>query len=171
MPFVYVCPLSKVSETVAAANASHLISLINDDAAIVRPASIREENHLHLGINDIVEPLDGKVLPAEVHMGQLLAFIDGWDQTRPIVVHCLAGISRSTAAAFITLCVARPDRDEREIAAAIRQASRFATPNARLVALADAMLARNGRMIAAITAIGRGEVAFESVPFVVPVGD
>jgi predicted protein tyrosine phosphatase len=170
MPFVHVCPLSKVPAIVAAANASHLVSLINDDAAVVRPASILEENHLFLGINDIVVPLDGKILPAEDHMRELIAFVGAWDQTRPMVIHCLAGISRSTAAAFITLCVARPERDEWEIALALRRASGSATPNARLVTLADAMLARDGRMIAAIAEIGRGESAFEGVPFSLPVG-
>ena len=76
-----------------------------------------------------------------------------------MVVHCFAGISRSTAAAFITLCVARPKRDERDIARRLRQASRFATPNARIIAIADTMLGRNGRMIEAIAEIGRGEMA------------
>lgn len=165
MPAVYVCPLSKVPATVEAAKASHLVSLINDDMTLLRPSSIRPENHLHLVINDIVEPFDGKVLPAEEHMKELIAFVSNWDRARPIVIHCLAGISRSTAAAFITLCIAGPERDEREIALAIRNASASATPNARLVALADVMLQRDGRMVSAIAAIGRGETAYEGVPF------
>jgi hypothetical protein len=36
------------------------------------------------------------------------------------------------------------------------------------VALADEMLGRNGRMIAAVSAIGRGAFAAESIPFAVP---
>jgi predicted protein tyrosine phosphatase len=88
-----------------------------------------------------------------------------------MVVHCRAGISRSTAAAFIALCATRPDREERAIARALRAASVYATPNPRLVALADELLGRDGRMIAAIAAIGAGELAFESVPFTLTVGD
>ncbi len=129
------------------------------------PPSIAEENHLFLGINDITEPQDGLVLPGEEHVRRLIDFVHGWDRERPMVVHCFAGISRSTAGAFITLCATRPERDERDIGRRLRAASRFATPNPRLIAIADAMLGRGGRMIAAIDEIGRGEMTAESVPF------
>ncbi|MBP0574123.1 hypothetical protein J8J27_25825, partial [Mycobacterium tuberculosis] len=83
---------------------------------------------------------------------------------KPMVVHCFAGISRSTAAAFIVACVLRPDLDEAELAASIRAQSPTATPNALLVRLADAHLGRNGRMIRAVDAIGRGADASEGHP-------
>lgn len=168
MPAVYVCPLSQVAATVATTRASHLMTLINASTPVERPASIAEANHLFVGINDIVEPQDGLVLPGEEHVRRVIDFANAWDRTHPMVVHCYAGISRSTAAAFITLCTTRPERDEREIAQRLRAASRFATPNSRLVALADAMLERNGRMIAAIEEIGRGEETAENVPFILP---
>jgi len=135
---------------------------------VVRPQSIPEANHLFLGINDITEPQDGMVLPGEEHVRQLIAFAESWERRQPMVVHCYAGISRSTAAAFITVCVTQPRRGEAEIAQRLRRASRFATPNALLVAIADDILGRNGRMVDAITAIGRGEMAIESVPFALP---
>jgi predicted protein tyrosine phosphatase len=80
-------------------------------------------------------------------------------------VHCWAGISRSTAGAFITACALNPQRDEMKLARAIRDASPTATPNARLIALADRILDRNGRMVAAIEAIGRGIACHEGTPF------
>jgi predicted protein tyrosine phosphatase len=49
--------------------------------------------------------------------------------------------------------------------AGLRRASATATPNARIVALGDRMLGRNGRMVAAIDSIGRGAFAFEGDPF------
>jgi predicted protein tyrosine phosphatase len=168
MPQVHVCPLSRVAATVAASGASHLVSLINDSTPVLRPSSILEENHLFLGINDIVEPMDGMVLPAEEHVQELIDFVGRWRPARPIVVHCYAGISRSTAAAFITLCALRPERSEAEIARRLRAASPFAFPNPRIVAIGDEILSRNGRMVAAVCAIGRGEIAFESVPFAIP---
>ena len=165
MPFVHVCSLARIATTVAEARASHLVSLINDDTAVVRPEAIAEENHLFLGINDITEPQDGMVLPGEEHVRRLIEFADRWDRTQPMVIHCFAGISRSTAAAFVTLCATRPERDERDIALRLRAASAIATPNALLVALADDILGRRGRMVEAIAAIGRGEMAIEGVPF------
>ncbi len=47
----------------------------------------------------------------------------------------------------------------------MRAASPTATPNGRLVALADMALGRKGRMTGAIAAIGRGEECFEGTPF------
>jgi len=83
-----------------------------------------------------------------------------------MVIHCFAGVSRSTAAAFISACALTPGRDEYAIARAIRAASPTATPNMRLVALAEEALARKGRMTGAIEAIGRGEDCYEGTPFV-----
>ena len=168
MPAVHVCPLSQVAATVEASGASHLITLINVATPVARPDSITAKNHLFIGINDITEPMDGMVVPAEDHVRTLIDFVETWDQERSLVVHCFAGISRSTAAAYIALCVARPERDEREIAQALRQASPLATPNALLVAIADRLLERDGRMVAAIEEIGRGDTAVENVPFFLP---
>ncbi|MGB6467238.1 MAG: protein tyrosine phosphatase, partial [Xanthobacteraceae bacterium] len=58
-----------------------------------------------------------------------------------------------------------PQRGEREIAQALRRASPTATPNIRIVSLADKLLDRDGRMIAAIETIGRGALAAEATPF------
>ena len=51
------------------------------------------------------------------------------------------------------------------IASALRRASSTASPNLRIVSLADRMLTRDGRMVAAIEAIGRGAIAYEADPF------
>ncbi|MCB1487417.1 MAG: tyrosine phosphatase family protein [Bauldia sp.] len=171
MPQVHVCPLSQVPATVAASGASHLISVINDDTPVVRPSSIAPENHLFLGINDIVEPTEGLVAATEDHVRELIAFVERWDGERPMVVHCYAGISRSTAAAFVALCTARPERDEKELALRLREASPWAYPNPLIVAIGDELLGREGRMIDAINSIGRGELAFENSPFAVPLQD
>jgi predicted protein tyrosine phosphatase len=82
-----------------------------------------------------------------------------------MVVHCYAGISRSTAGAFIAACALNPAREERAIARDLRRASPTATPNIRLVMLADRLLGRNGRMVSAIEGIGRGIAAVEADPF------
>ena len=91
-------------------------ALIDNGTLVVRPPAIAAENHLFLGIHDIVEPQDGLIAPAEEHVAELLDFVRGWDRSRPMVVHCFAGISRSTASAFIALCAVRPERSESEIA-------------------------------------------------------
>lgn len=162
---IHVCPLSRLAETVTRTGARHVLSVINAGTPVVRPAGIAPGDHLFLGFNDIVEPQPGLIHPAEEHMRALLDFVRRWPREAALVVHCYAGISRSTASAFIAACALNPRRDETEIAAQLRRASPSATPNARLVALGDAALGRAGRMSAAIAAIGRGADAFEGEPF------
>jgi predicted protein tyrosine phosphatase len=132
---------------------------------VIWPVGRAPANHLILGMDDIVHPADGYVPPASEHVRRLVDFARAWDRAAPMVVHCYAGISRSTAGAFVAACALNPNRNELTIAQAIRNASATAMPNARIVALADQLLARNGRMVAAIEQIGPGAMAYEGVPF------
>jgi predicted protein tyrosine phosphatase len=165
MPAIHVTPLSRLHETVEAADASHVVTLINVTTPVQRPASIPADRHLFIGVSDIVTAMDGHVLPGQDHVERLLGFVRHWDRQKPMVIHCWAGISRSTAAAFISLCALRPDRDEAELARELRARAPSATPNAKLVTVADVLLGREGRMTDAIAAIGRGADAFEGTPF------
>ena len=162
---IHVCSLARLAETVEDTGARHVISLIGDEARLERPVSIAPENHLWLRIHDISSPLDGYIMPGEQHIAELLDFVRDWDRQAPLVVHCYMGISRSTASAFASVCALSPQRDEASIARALRRASPTATPNARIVSLADRMLGRSGRMIAAIETIGRGVLTAEAEPF------
>lgn len=168
MPTLHVCPLARLADTVTATRASHVVTLINVGTPVRRPAEITPERHLFIGVSDILDPLDGHVLPGEKHVTALLEFVRGWDRKRSLVIHCYAGISRSTAAAFITTCALFPEQDEMAVAQRLRRASPTATPNLRLVATADSLLGRHGRMCDAIEAIGRGADAYEGTPFHMP---
>lgn len=162
---IHVCSLARLHDTVSQTGARHIVTLIKDVSLVRRPQAILENNHLLLDMDDISAPIDGYVLPASEHVERLIGFVTGWDRDAPLVVHCYAGISRSTAGAFIAACALNPQRDERIIARAIRASSPTAQPNLRLVSLADEMLGRRGRMIAAVDAIGPGQSAYEGVPF------
>jgi predicted protein tyrosine phosphatase len=162
---IHVCSLARLQETVADTGARHVVSLIGDEARLERPHGVPPENHLWLRLHDISAPLDGYVLPGESHIADLLQFVRGWDRRTPLVVHCYMGISRSTASAFTSVCALNPHRNEDSIARALRRASPTATPNIRIVSLADRLLGRDGRMIAAIETIGRGIMAEEAMPF------
>jgi predicted protein tyrosine phosphatase len=165
---IYVAPLSLVETTVADANVSHLVTLINGETLISTPPSIVPDRHLRLAMNDICEPQPGLVLPCETHVADLITFAREWDRQAPLLIHCWAGISRSTAAAFISLCALNPEGSELELARALRRASPTAYPNRLLVALADEILTRDGRMINAVEEIGRGKIAEEAEVFALP---
>ncbi|MEJ1157834.1 tyrosine phosphatase family protein [Prosthecomicrobium sp. N25] len=165
MSAIHVCSLARVALTVEETGASHLATLINAGTPVARPARIPADNHLFLGFNDITEPTEGLIPPGEEHVRRLIRFVRDWDRSDPMVIHCWAGISRSTAGAFIAACTLMPDADEEALAREIRARSPSATPNLRLVRLADPILGRGGRMVEAIEAIGRGRDAFEGDPF------
>ncbi len=162
---IYVCSLTKLEETVVATGARHVITLVNAGTPMRLPTAIRHENHLFLAMNDIIEEIDGMTPPGEAHVNRLIEWARDWDRTTPLVVHCFAGISRSTAAAFTLVSAFNPWRDEAATAQLLRQRSPSATPNRRIVEIADRLLGRDGRMVAAVDAIGRGADAFEGVPF------
>jgi predicted protein tyrosine phosphatase len=162
---IHVCSLARLHEIVRDTGARHVVSLIGDEARLERPIGIVPENHLWLRLHDISFPIDGYILPDEEHIADLLHFVRGWDRRAPLVVHCYMGISRSTASAFASVCALNPHRDEDSIARALRSASPTATPNIRIVSLADRLLGRDGRMVAAIETIGRGIMAAEAAPF------
>jgi predicted protein tyrosine phosphatase len=154
---IHVCSLARLHDTIARTGARHVVSLLADDADLKRPAVISPENHLWLQVHDISEPQDGFVLPQPEHVEQLIAFVHRWPRETALVVHCYAGVSRSSAAAFVAVCALNPAGDEAAIAAALRRASPTASPNIRIVTIADQQLARQGRMIRAVKAIGRGD--------------
>ena len=166
---IHVTPLSRLAETVRATGATHVLTLLSEGSEFERPGHLVPANCLHLTMHDIVDEQDGFTPPSRAHVEALIDFARGWDREKPLVVHCYAGISRSTAAAYVIAAALDPARDERELAQALRAASRTATPNARIVALADDILGRDGRMIAAIAEIGIGADAFEGTPFTIEV--
>lgn len=165
MPYLKVCSLARLQRTVKEEDASHVLTLINAGTPVTRPATVPQDRHLFIAMSDIIEPLDGHIVPGEAHVRNLLGFVKTWDRERPMVVHCYAGVSRSTAAALITVAALNPGRPESEIAGIIRARSPTATPNLKLVGVADILLGRNGRLFEAAESIGRGEDCFEGVPF------
>ncbi len=175
MPAIHVCALSKLHENIAQTGASHLISLIGHKIDMERPMCIELHNYLRVKVSDIVPDSDGSqtlehqrdghILPEHTHVHDIINFVQKWDRQSPLLIHCYAGVSRSTAAAYISMMVLRPDLDEMKLARELRILSPTATPNPHIVALADNIMGRKGRMIAAIQSIGRGAECFEGVEF------
>src|SRR5882757_400922 len=142
---IHVCSLAALPETVKATGASHILTVMANVNQVQRPASVLEANHLKVSMDDITEQIDGFVAPS--------------------VVHCYAGISRSTASAFAAACMLNPHLDEISIARQIRAASPLAQPNRLIVSLADKALGREGRMLRALDEMGPGSMMVEGRPF------
>jgi predicted protein tyrosine phosphatase len=162
---LHVCSLAALPETVRATGASHILTVMANVDQVQRPASVLEVNHLKVSMDDITEQMDGFVAPADHHIERVLSFVRSWDRSAPMVVHCYAGISRSTASAFAAACALNPHRDEIEIARQIRARSPIASPNRLIVSLADKALGREGRMLRALDEMGPGSMMVEGRPF------
>jgi predicted protein tyrosine phosphatase len=139
------------------------------DAAVTHVLSILDPGHpdpqdfaaygphkrLVLRFDDIIDPAPNMLLPEREHVEALLRFgeglaAEGGDPLAHLLVHCHAGISRSTASMAILLAEARPDGDEDAFFAEVRAIRPQAWPNSRMIGLADGLLGRNGRLVAAL---------------------
>ena len=162
---IHVCSLADLHPTVARTGASHILTVMANVAQVQRPASVLAANHLRVQMDDITSEMEGFTAPNEAHVDQVLGFVRGWDRKAPLVIHCYAGISRSTASAFAAICALNPGRDESSVARQIRALSPSAYPNRLIVTLADKALNRNGRMLRALDEIGPGSMTVEGRPF------
>ncbi len=151
-----ICPSIHVTRAFEIRRPSHVLGLLSpgqDEIALPAPAAHR----LELRFNDINAPREGLVAPNETALRAILDFAASWDAAAPFLIYCFAGISRSTAAAFAIACQRAPRMAEEAIAQRLRHASLSATPNPLMIALADGILNRQGRMTDAAASIGRGE--------------
>ena len=167
MPRIIISPLKTIGEMAARHQIREMITLIAEKHDFHRPGIIDPARHLSIAVNDIAfAGKDGLIAPQEAHVAEIVAFARSWDQSVPLLVHCWMGVSRSPAAALIAALAARPDLDDAELARALRRASAQATPNARLIEIGDAVLARSGRLVSAVKSIGRGADYQGEAPFV-----
>ncbi len=159
---IHVCSLAALDEAIARHSPTHLITLLDPESLIPTPKTMSPDRHLRVGVNDITTPQIGLTHPDAAHVEEILGFVEAWGVGGDLVVHCWAGVSRSTATAFIAACAHSKAGEEEQHAWEIRKTAAYAQPNALLVEIADALLGRQGRMIRALQAIGPGD--FESYP-------
>src|SRR5512140_3790090 len=105
---IHVCSLARLHATVDETGARHIVTLLRLTDRVERPRHIAPENHLVLAVDDISMPAEGYTLPGQEHVERLIEFVGQWDRATPLVVHCFAGISRSTAAAYTVACALNP---------------------------------------------------------------
>lgn len=168
MSRIIVCPLSRIDDVIRTAQASHLLTLLGPDYMIGAHGAIGAGRHLRLKVHDIAESQPGQIAPQRTHAQNVLSFASDWDRASPMVIHCWAGISRSTAAMWMTMCQINPEADELAILRAMRARAPHIAPNRLLVAFADDLLGRGGRMVDALDAVGPARAASEGFPFFLP---
>jgi len=164
---IHVSSLSGLPDVAASLSSFDLLTLLSPSATARDWSGLAPERHLQLAFHDIVEPTPELIAPDAGTMRAILDFGRDSVAERPLLIHCWAGISRSSAAAYAIACDRNPGY-EQAIAEELRKRSVYVTPNKLMVQLADEQLGRDGRMIEAIARIGRGADAFEGAPYQLP---
>ncbi len=103
--------------------------------------------------HDAIEWSWGVVLPKRTDIEAILAFGREAGDVSHLLIHCHAGISRSTAAMLMILAQAHPEESEDVAVDRLLAIRPQAWPNSRMIAFADEALGRNGRLIAAVSRI------------------
>jgi predicted protein tyrosine phosphatase len=102
-----------------------------------------------LRFHDAIEPWPGMILPRRADVEAILTFGRDAGAARHLLIHCHAGISRSTAAMLMILAQAHPQEREEALGDRLLEIRPQAWPNLRMVAFADELLGREGRLVAA----------------------
>jgi predicted protein tyrosine phosphatase len=141
---LYVCGREAMPGHVRRLRPSCVVSLLPAEDQPPTPGSILGINHLRLHFDDIETPEKGA--PQRAHIEALIGFL----RARPrasVLLHCMAGISRSTAAALVAMTIDAPGR-ELEAGRLLRTRGPHAYPNRLILEHADAILGRGGRLVA-----------------------
>ena len=139
------------TSAIVSMEAEYLVSLMSPKDMGETPANIDPANHLKLEMDDIEAPAAGYICPCEEHIYRLLELGDQLDGGSEVVVHCLMGMSRSTAAVMILLAQKNPGR-EAEIAEIVLREAPKAHPNSLLMQLGDRALGCDGALVSSIQA-------------------
>jgi predicted protein tyrosine phosphatase len=146
-----ICGLDEL-DLHSARGVTHVLSIL--DPGWPEPASFAAfDPHFRatLHFHDAIEAGPRIVLPQRADIETILAFGgDLGDDLGHLLIHCHAGISRSTAAMTMILAQAFPQEDERAIVDRLLQTRPQAWPNSRMIGFADDALGRGGRLTAAV---------------------
>jgi predicted protein tyrosine phosphatase len=164
---IHVSSLSRLRDVAESLGSFDMLTMLSPGSAVGATDGLHPGRHLHLSFHDIVEARPDLVMPGRETIETILDFGRNWTGDHPMLIHCWAGISRSSAAAYIMACDRNPNC-EHDLASELRRRAPFATPNRLMVALADDLLGRNGAMTDAIERIGRGADIYEGLPYQLP---
>jgi predicted protein tyrosine phosphatase len=161
LPFrLTICGLDELAGH-SAGGVTHVLSILDPDwPALEAFYAYAPHRRLELRFHDVIDPAPGWVLPQQEHVERLLAFGrdligenlragEAASAGSHLLVHCHAGVSRSTAAAALLLVQAQPERSSAAALAAIAAVRPRAGPNLRISEGGDALLGRGGELVAA----------------------
>jgi predicted protein tyrosine phosphatase len=153
---VIICGIPELPQH-CAVGVSHVLSII--DTHEPRPVALDDYldiDHELVRFDDVVAEYPGFEACTPAHIAKVLAFGERVHAVADshVLVHCHAGVSRSTAAAGILLCQHAPGEEEAAFLRLLRL-RKHGWPNTRMVEFADRLLGRNGAMMQGLVAYRR----------------
>jgi predicted protein tyrosine phosphatase len=143
---------------------SHVLSILDPDWPVPEAfGAFGEHAKLELRFHDVIEARDaGTVAPQPEHVADILSFGRQFsaqqEQDTHLLVHCHAGVSRSTAAMTLILAQAVPEVPADRILREVLRIRPQAWPNLRMLEFGDAMLVRRGELVAAAAGVYRRQL-------------
>jgi predicted protein tyrosine phosphatase len=140
---------------------SHVLSILDPDWPVPEAfGAFGEHTKLELRFHDVIEnDIAGTIAPQLKHVEELLAFgrnlLPEPHEDAHLLVHCHAGVSRSTASMALILAQALPDATGKRIFEEILRIRPQAWPNLRILEIGDAQLGRHGELTAAAAELYR----------------
>lgn len=161
-PFgITVCGIEELAGH-CSTGASHVLSILDPDHPVPEAfGTFGEHRKLEVRFHDIIDDTPGQLLPQPEHVERILAL--GRDllaepAAAHLLVHCHAGISRSTASMALILAQALPEQPADVILKLVHDLREKAWPNLRLIEIGDAMLGRRGTLVEATHALHRLQI-------------
>ena len=151
---ITVCGVAEL-DSHSAVGVTHVLSILDPGWPEPEPLSIFDvHRRLRLRFHDVIESQPGWIAPERWDVELLLAFARGLDASEEthLLIHCHAGVSRSTAAAALVLAQTRADRPADEVLREIVRLRPRAWPNLRILELGDDILGRGGEIVEAARA-------------------
>lgn len=149
---IYVSGIADMPMLVRQFDIQDLISIVAAESQPRTPPEVDTSNHHRCPVDDITEATPGKTAPKAKHIADVIEFLNNRDPESGLLVHCIAGVSRSTAVALVahTLLTKDPSKS----ALVLREAAPYAWPNRLIVSLADSLLKLDGQLIRAREEMG-----------------
>ncbi|MGA8757674.1 MAG: protein-tyrosine-phosphatase [Stellaceae bacterium] len=161
-----ICGLEELAGHCDAPGVTHVLSIL--DPGWPDPEPIRNFNlnrRLKLNFHDVIEPMPGWIPPERWDVELLLAFGRNLSESAHeaaeesseahLLVHCHAGVSRSTASAILLLAQCDPARAAQDVVGQVIRLRPRAWPNLRIIEIGDTLLGRGGELVASVSMLYR----------------
>jgi predicted protein tyrosine phosphatase len=151
-----ICGISELPDQ-QERSVTHVLSILDPDHPDPEAFEAYDPHHRTiLRFHDIIDPVQGMILPEPEHVEAVLRFGDevaaghAGQVEGHLLVHCHMGVSRSTAAMLTLLARTHPEESEDGLFERLAEIRPQAWPNSLMVEFADGLLSRNGRLVDAL---------------------